>query len=256
MQFDYQGHSHSGGIYKITNTNNNKIYIGSAACFKNRWTQHKKELESGKHPNKHLQAAYNIDGDSPWHFTVLEVVVAETKESGKIARKAAEQVWIDKYYDNCVNCYNIKKKADVSRADIPSKDPAKTAEKLRKANTGKKHTDEAKAKMKELAKGRIIPPPSPEGLERMRQARLKSKPISEETKKKISASLMGREGHPCSEESKEKISAANTGRKKSAELCEWISANQKGRKLSPATRAKISAAHIKRRAAKAILIDN
>jgi hypothetical protein len=148
------------------------------------------------------------------------------------------------------------KKAAVSREDVPSKDPAKTAEKLRKANTGKKHTDEAKTKMKELAKGRIIPPPSPEGLERMRQARLKSKPISEETKKKISASLMGREGHPCSEESKEKISAANTGRKKSAELCEWISANQKGRKLSPATRAKISAAHIKRRAAKAILIDN
>ena len=130
MQFDYQGHANVGGIYQIKNNNNNKIYIGSAAIFKTRWAGHKKELESGKHPNKHLQAAYNIDGDSPWHFTVLEVVVAETKEAGKIARKAAEQVWIDKYFDNCVNCYNIKKKADTSREDVPSKDPLKTAELL------------------------------------------------------------------------------------------------------------------------------
>lgn len=130
MHFDFQGHSHSGGIYQIKNTNNNKIYIGSAACFKNRWTQHKKDFQAGKHGNNHMRAAYIIDGPDAWHFTVLEVVVAETKEAGKIARKAAEQVWIDKYYDNCVNCYNIKSKADTSREDIPSKDPAKTAELL------------------------------------------------------------------------------------------------------------------------------
>lgn len=129
MQFEYNGFAKSGGIYQIKNTNNNKIYIGSAACFQVRWSQHKKELSVGKHPNKHLQAAYNIDGDSPWHFTVLEVVAGD-----KVARKAAEQVWIDKYFDNCVNCYNIKKKSDTSREDVPSKDPAVTSAKISEHN--------------------------------------------------------------------------------------------------------------------------
>ena len=123
MQFEYNGFAKSGGIYQIKNTNNNKIYIGSAACFQVRWSQHKKELLLGKHPNKHLQAAYNIDGPDPWHFTVLEVVAGD-----KVVRKAAEQVWIDKHYGP--ECYNIKKKADTSRADVPSKDPAITSAKI------------------------------------------------------------------------------------------------------------------------------
>lgn len=123
MQFDYQGHSKSGGIYQIKNTKNGKVYIGSTSMFNKRWAQHKKDLVSGKHANKHLQSAYNLDGDSVWEFTVLEVVTGD-----KVARKAAEQVWIDKHYGE--NCYNLKKKADVSREDIPSKDPAETSKKL------------------------------------------------------------------------------------------------------------------------------
>lgn len=123
MQFEYNGFAKSGGIYQIKNTNNNKIYIGSAACFQVRWSQHKSELLLGKHPNKHLQAAYDIDGPDAWHFTVLEVVAGD-----KVARKAAEQVWIDKHYGP--ECYNIKKKADTSRADVPSKDPAITSAKI------------------------------------------------------------------------------------------------------------------------------
>lgn len=128
MKFEYNGFAKSGGIYQIKNTNNNKVYIGSAASFKNRWNQHKKDLIKGKHRNIHLQNAYNLHGADVWEFTVLEVVVAETKEAGKVARQAAEQVWIDKHYGQ--NCYNIKKKADITREDIPSKDPAVTSAKL------------------------------------------------------------------------------------------------------------------------------
>ena len=123
MQFEYNGFAKSGGIYQIKNTNNNKVYIGSAANFSVRWTQHKKSLMEGKHHNKHMAAAYIIDGDAAWHFTVLEVVAGD-----KVARKAAEQVWIDKHIGP--ECYNFMKKASTSREDIPSKDPLKTAELL------------------------------------------------------------------------------------------------------------------------------
>lgn len=123
MKFEYNGFAKSGGIYQIKNTNNNKVYIGSAASFKNRWNQHKKDLIKGNHGNKHLQSAYNLEGDSVWEFTVLEVVAGD-----KVARKTAEQVWIDKFYGE--NCYNLKKNAEVSREDIPSKDPAITKAKL------------------------------------------------------------------------------------------------------------------------------
>lgn len=123
MKFIFEGHSRSGGIYQIKNIKNDKIYIGSAGNFAVRWAQHKKDLIKGNHGNKHLQSAYNLDGPDVWHFTVLEVVAGD-----KVVRKAAEQVWIDKFYGE--NCYNLKKKADVSREDIPSKDPAVTSAKL------------------------------------------------------------------------------------------------------------------------------
>jgi group I intron endonuclease len=198
MQFEYNGFAKSGGIYQIKNTNNNKIYIGSSACFQVRWSQHKKELSVGKHPNKHLQSAYNIDGPDAWHFTVLEVVVAETKETGKIARKAAEQVWIDKHYGP--ECYNIKSKADTSRADVPSKDPSKTFEllslhakklwsdpemraKFSAVHKGKKVSAETRAKQSAAATGRVM---SVEATEKSRSTRANK---TEEEKAKISEKL-------------------------------------------------------------------
>lgn len=123
MKFEYNGFAKSGGIYQIKNTKNGKVYIGSAACFQVRWAQHKKSLVSGKHGNKHMQSAYNLEGDSVWEFTVLEVVAGD-----KASRQTAEQVWIDKFYGE--NCYNLKKNASPSREDIPSKDPAITKAKL------------------------------------------------------------------------------------------------------------------------------
>lgn len=258
MQFEYNGFAKSGGIYQIKNTNNNKIYIGSAACFQVRWSQHKKELLLGKHPNKHLQAAYNIDGDSPWHFTVLEVVVAETKEAGKIARKAAEQVWIDKYFDNCVNCYNIKKKADTSREDVPSKDPSITSAKMSKsgkktwANRAPEVNENIMAALRvgykewiktpeylEFIKNRVI---SPEGLEAIRVANLGNKHClgrvcSEENKLALSERSIGNTwGANPTDEARAKMSAANLGRKlppRSPETRANMSAAAKNRKRKP-----------------------
>ena len=50
------------GIYKITNLENNKFYIGSAKDLYDRLASHKKDLRANKHCNIYLQRSYNKYG--------------------------------------------------------------------------------------------------------------------------------------------------------------------------------------------------
>ena len=60
------------GIYKIINIVNNKFYVGSAVNLTRRKTRHFSELRNGKHPNKHLQAAWLKYGEKSFIFVVVE----------------------------------------------------------------------------------------------------------------------------------------------------------------------------------------
>ena len=59
------------GIYKIVNTINNKIYIGSAVDIKHRIAIHKSHLKRGNHSNKHLQYSFNKYGEKVFNVDVL-----------------------------------------------------------------------------------------------------------------------------------------------------------------------------------------
>ncbi len=60
------------GIYKIINTSNNKIYIGSSSNLKKRKSNHFHYLKNNKHPNKHLQSSYNKYGNEYFIFEIIE----------------------------------------------------------------------------------------------------------------------------------------------------------------------------------------
>lgn len=70
------------GIYKIYCTNNNKSYIGSAACTKSnsptrigfnaRFLNHQTQLFMNKHKNAYLQNAYNLYGEDCFIFEIIE----------------------------------------------------------------------------------------------------------------------------------------------------------------------------------------
>jgi group I intron endonuclease len=60
------------GIYKITNTKNNKIYVGSSLDMKKRREKHFWMLEKGIHDNKFLQSSYNKDGKESFVFEIVE----------------------------------------------------------------------------------------------------------------------------------------------------------------------------------------
>ncbi|NDJ20973.1 GIY-YIG nuclease family protein [Nostoc sp. B(2019)] len=78
------------GVYVIKNTVNGKIYVGSAVRFRNRWQQHKEDLNSERHDNTYLLRAWKKYGAPAFVVDVLEVV--EDKQH-LIAR---EQYWLDK----------------------------------------------------------------------------------------------------------------------------------------------------------------
>ena len=121
MNFKYGRHSKAGGIYQIKNLTNHRIYIGSAAKFTARWSQHKKDLLRGKHGNKFLQNDFNKCGTDAFEFSVLQVVIGD-----KVVRQKAEQRFIDDHYDDQKLCYNFLKQAAPSREHIANKNPEET----------------------------------------------------------------------------------------------------------------------------------
>lgn len=63
------------GVYQIRNLLNNKRYIGHTARltgFKERWSEHQRELLSKRHKNLHLQRAWDKNGASAFVFEILE----------------------------------------------------------------------------------------------------------------------------------------------------------------------------------------
>src|SRR5579859_5020438 len=62
------------GIYAIVNRVDNKHYIGRSINIKNRWYNHKYQLQKGSHHCIKLQRAWNKHGKEAFDFIVLESV--------------------------------------------------------------------------------------------------------------------------------------------------------------------------------------
>lgn len=86
------------GIYKITNTIDNKCYIGKSIDLKRRIRKHKAYLKSESHHNIHLQRAYNKYGLENFKFEIVEVCAEENLDY-------LEVFYIQKYnaYENGYN---------------------------------------------------------------------------------------------------------------------------------------------------------
>ena len=91
------------GVYKIINTGNGKIYIGSSKDIDRRWGEHIRALELNAHGNPHLQNAWNKYGRKSFKFEIIE----ECDEKHQYAR---EQYYIDLYKPFQDKGYNIVQK--------------------------------------------------------------------------------------------------------------------------------------------------
>lgn len=159
------------GIYKIINVVNNKFYVGSAVNFSRRKTRHFSELRTGKHNNKHLQAAWNKYGEQSFIF------VAVTEVHDKADLLDAENVWLKEHVGK-EYCYNLGTDA--------------TAPMLGKSGElsptwGYKHTGGAKRKITDALKQQKQSPET----RAKRRATMKGHKVSTETRLKISEALQG-----------------------------------------------------------------
>lgn len=88
------------GIYKITNTINNKVYIGSSVNIENRQYKHFWMLSNDFHDNNHLQNSFNKHGKNSFLFEIVEFCPSDSL----IER---ENYYINKYNSsNDKNGYN------------------------------------------------------------------------------------------------------------------------------------------------------
>lgn len=78
------------GIYCVHCTVTELRYIGSSKNIKDRWSRHRYTLRRKKHRNPHLQAAWDMYGESAFEFSILEHCLPEV-------RVVREEVWIKHY---------------------------------------------------------------------------------------------------------------------------------------------------------------
>jgi hypothetical protein len=134
------------GIYKIVNSIDNKIYIGSAKCIHNRFTTHKNLLKRGKHFNTHLQSAVNKYGLDNFNFEIVEIIKIDKNiiDYKKVIQER-EEYYILAYNSNNNNFgYNRRTKCETN---LGIKFSEETKQKLSESHMGHKRSKEANEKI-------------------------------------------------------------------------------------------------------------
>ena len=178
----------TSGIYAIHSAVNGRTYIGHSVNILKRWGQHRTDLRNGKHPNPHLQNAWNKYSESAFEFIILEECAVELLLE-------REQYYMNQTVDH----YNLCPVAG--------------------SRLGTTHTPESKAKMRVSqrgntnAAGHVVSDGSrvKMGTANVGNKRWLGKKHSEESKAKMSTSKIGnthRTGHKHSPETRAKISAS------------------------------------------------
>jgi len=60
------------GIYKITNNENNMVYVGQTKNLNTRYASHIRKMKKNKHHNEYLQRAFIKYGEDNFEFEILE----------------------------------------------------------------------------------------------------------------------------------------------------------------------------------------
>lgn len=112
------------GVYKLVNTATGQCYVGQSQRVQKRIKEHFRLLRHNKHPNQHLQRAYNKYGSEAFYGAV-EVECSDLNELDKL-----EESFIrgDAWFDT-PTVYNI---ADFAKAPM----------------RGKQHSEEAKERIR------------------------------------------------------------------------------------------------------------
>lgn len=139
------------GVYQISSTIDDRVYVGSSVNIYSRWTEHKWNLNNGSHQNDHLQRFFDKYGLDCLRFAAIEFC----KSHILIER---EQMYINCLMRNSIfGLFNISKSA--SSPMLGRKHKPETLLKIRRVGAengmfGKKHSKTSKQKMSKSSTGR------------------------------------------------------------------------------------------------------
>ena len=91
----------SKGIYKITNTINNKCYIGKSSDIEERWKYHKKRYNNIKEYDKPLYRAFRKYGINNFLFEIIELINDDYKKLSNEREKYWIVIYLRKRYVEC-----------------------------------------------------------------------------------------------------------------------------------------------------------
>lgn len=140
-----------GGIYKITNLVNGKIYVGSTGrSLQRRKLEHFKDLRKGNHHNRHLQFSFNKYGESNFLFEVIEYIPKNNLSTSEYKQTLlkAEQYWIETL-DSIKHGYNIRLTPE---SNLGLKMTSETSKKISKIHKGKIVSESTRKKLSEAHK--------------------------------------------------------------------------------------------------------
>lgn len=208
-----------GTIYKITCTENGKIYVGSTNRSPvQRMKEHFQRLRKQSHSNAILKAAWCKYGEDSFIFDVIE----ECDDSILTEREDHYIRLLNSLAPNGFNCQMADRPemTELTRSKM-------SKSKIGELNSfyGKKHSDVSRSRMSDSLKG---------------------KPLSDEHKASIRSSMSGDKnpfhGKSHSDETRKKISEKGRARRTSAETRTKQSQALKGRLIDETTRERMAAA--------------
>ena len=167
------------GVYRITSTVTNRVYIGSAIDVYKRLLPHKALLQSGKHANTHLQRSWAKHGPGAFVFEPLVECSVET-------RKEREQRFIDAYIEHDLPLYNIRPSAE-SREGFRYQMTEESRKKMNVSQTGKQLSVVTKRRISEARLGTHISETTRERMSKAQTGRV----VSEESRLKMIATKTG-----------------------------------------------------------------
>ena len=99
------------GIYRITDSVNGKIFIGSSKCVDTIFNSARFQLKMGSHFNKELQKAFNRHGEASFLFDVVDHLEPNDDPGYDYSNdlRVLEEMWLEKLRPYDEKGYNSRK---------------------------------------------------------------------------------------------------------------------------------------------------